>query len=148
MPLATLRFAPGIVKDDTSYSSEGRWVNSDKIRFWNGKPEKLKGWQKLTQSSFAGKCRGLIQWRDNSDNALMAVGTHTHLYILKGGQLTDITPEQDSGNLSNAFTVTNGDATVTVADSAHGLETGNRLFWALPASTVLVGRQTQSLRSP
>ena len=128
MPLATLKFAPGIVKDDTSYSSEGRWVDSDKIRFWNGKPEKMKGWQKLTQSGFSGKCRGLVQWRDNNDNALMAVGTHTHLYILAGGQLTDITPVQDSGNLTNAFTVTDGDATVTVTDSAHGLETGNRII--------------------
>ena len=90
MPLATLKFAPGIVKDDTSYSSEGRWVDSDKIRFWNGKPEKLKGWQKLTQTQFGGSCRGLIQWRDNNENALLAVGTHTHLYIYKGGVLYDV----------------------------------------------------------
>ena len=94
MPLATLKFAPGIVKDDTSYSAEGLWVDSDKIRFWNGKPEKLKGWQKLTQTQFAGSCRGLIQWRDSEDNALLAVGTHTHLYIYKGGVLYDVTPEK------------------------------------------------------
>lgn len=127
MPLATLKFAPGIVKDDTSYSSEGRWIDSDKIRFWNGKPEKLKGWQKLTQTQFQGSCRGLIQWRDNSDNALLAVGTHTHLYIYKGGVLYDVTPVTDSGNLSNAFAVTSGSSTVTVTDSAHGLLNGNRI---------------------
>ena len=46
MPLQNLKLAPGIVKDDTVYSSEGGWVDSDKIRFWNGKPEKLGGWNK------------------------------------------------------------------------------------------------------
>lgn len=128
MPLATLKFAPGIVKDDTSYSSEGRWIDSDKIRFWNGKPEKIKGWQKLTQTQFGGSCRGLVQWRDNNENALLAVGTHTHLYIYKGGVLYDVTPVEDSGNLSNAFAVTNGSATVTVTDSAHGMLDGNRII--------------------
>ena len=127
MPLATLKFAPGIVKDDTSYSAEGLWVDSDKIRFWNGKPEKLKGWQKLTQTQFEGSCRGLIQWRDSEDNALLAVGTHTHLYIYKGGVLYDVTPAKDTGNLSNAFAVTSGSSTVTVTDSAHGLLDGNRI---------------------
>jgi len=102
--LATLKFASGIVKDDSSYSSEGRWVDSDKIRFWQGKPEKLKGWQKINNTAFNGVCRGLIQWRDNSDNALIALGTHTHLYILKGGVLTDITPVREAGNLVNKFT--------------------------------------------
>lgn len=128
MPLATLKFAPGIVKDDTSYSSEGRWIDSDKIRFWNGKPEKIKGWQKLTQTQFGGSCRGLVQWRDNNENALLAVGTHTHLYIYKGGVLYDVTPVEDSGNLSNAFAVTNGSPTVTVTDSAHGMLDGNRII--------------------
>ena len=128
MPLATLKFAPGIVKDDTSYSSEGRWVDSDKIRFWNGKPEKLKGWQKLTQTQFGGSCRGLIQWRDNNENALLAVGTHTHLYIYKGGVLYDVTPAEDTGNLSNAFAVTSGSPTITVTDSAHGMLDGNRII--------------------
>ena len=128
MPLATLKFMPGIVKDDTSYSSEGRWIDSDKIRFWNGKAEKIKGWQKLTQNQFSGSCRGLVQWRDNDGNALMAVGTHTHLYILKGGVLYDVTPVISSGNLSNAFSVTNGSPTVTVTSAAHGMVDGNRII--------------------
>ncbi len=128
MALATLKFASGIVKDDSSYSSEGRWVDSDKIRFWQGKPEKLKGWQKINNTAFNGVCRGLIQWRDNSDNALIALGTHTHLYILKGGVLTDITPVREAGNLVNKFTCTNGSQTITVADNAHGMETGTRII--------------------
>ena len=50
----------------------------------------------------------------------MAVGTHTHLYILKGGVLYDVTPVI-SFNLSNAFSVTSGSPTVTVTSAAHGM---------------------------
>ena len=128
MPLATLKFAAGIVKDDTSYSSEGRWVDSDKIRFWNGKPEKLKGWQKLTQNQFSGSCRGLIQWRDNNESALIAVGTNTHLYIYKGGVLYDVTPAFSTGNLVNKFAVTSGSSIVTITSNAHSMNTGNRII--------------------
>ena len=69
MPLQTLKLQSGVVKDDTAYSSEGRWADSDKIRFWNGKPEKLGGWNKFISSTFSGSCRGLMSWRDNSGNA-------------------------------------------------------------------------------
>ena len=96
MPLQTLRFKPGIIKDDTNYSSEGGWIDSDKIRFWNGKVEKLGGWQKLTTTQFEGKCRGLFSWRDLSDNALLAIGTNTHLYIYLGGVLSDVTPVENN----------------------------------------------------
>ena len=49
-------------------------------------------------------------------------------YIYKGGVLYDVTPAEDSGNLSNAFAVTSGSSTVTVTDSAHGLLDGNRII--------------------
>ena len=65
---------------------------------------------------------------DNDGNAPMAVGTHTHLYILKGGVLYDVTPIISSGNLSNAFSVTNGSPTVTVTSAAHGMVDGNRII--------------------
>lgn len=128
MPLSILKFAPGIVKDDTSYSSEGRWIDSDKVRFSNGRPEKLKGWQKFVQNQFNGTCRGLFQWRDNSDNALIAIGTNSHLYIYKGGLFFDVTPSESTGNFSNSFAVTSGSSVVTVTKSAHGLTNNNRII--------------------
>ena len=130
MPLQTLRFKPGIIKDDTTYSSEGGWVDSDKIRFWNGKVEKIGGWQKLTSSQFSGKCRGLFSWRDNSDNALLAIGTHTHLYIYLGGNLNDVTPIRKTSTTDDDYiTTVSGSNLVTVNISSHGTGVGDRIIF-------------------
>ena len=129
MPLQTLRFKPGIIKDDTNYSSEGGWIDSDKIRFWNGKVEKLGGWQKLTTTQFEGKCRGLFSWRDLSDNALLAIGTNTHLYIYLGGVLSDVTPIRKSGTLSDKFTTVSGSNLVTVNIATHNAVAGDRIIF-------------------
>ena len=145
MPLQTLKLKPGIVKDDTAYSAEGGWADSDKIRFWNGKPEKLGGWNKFISSSFSGSCRGLISWRDNSSNALMAIGTHTHLYIHKGGLLTDITPVRKTlSTLDDYFTTVSGSPLVTVNIATHGCQVGDRvIFGAFSANNISWAADTE-----
>ena len=45
MPLTKLIFQPGINKDKTNYSQEGGWFAGDKIRFRQGFPEKIGGWE-------------------------------------------------------------------------------------------------------
>ena len=130
MPLQTLRFKPGIIKDDTNYSSEGGWIDSDKIRFWNGKVEKIGGWQKLTTTQFDGKCRGLFSWRDNNDNALLAIGTHTHLYIYLGGVLSDVTPvRKQSTTDDDYFTTVSGSNLVSVNINSHNAVAGDRIIF-------------------
>ena len=44
MPLQKLQVAPGIDKQNTEYGAEGRWVDSDNVRFRYGQPEKIGGW--------------------------------------------------------------------------------------------------------
>lgn len=90
--LKKINIKAGVIKDDTVYSSEGRWSDSDKIRFYNGKPQKIGGWEKLSSSAFNGAARAIHSWRDYNDNRLIAIGTNTKLYILKDGILNDITP--------------------------------------------------------
>ena len=46
MPLFSLKFRPGINKDQTDYTNEGGWSDSNKIRFNNGLPEVIGGWEK------------------------------------------------------------------------------------------------------
>jgi hypothetical protein len=41
MPLTKLQVAPGIDKQNTEYGAEGRWVDSDNVRFRYGQPEKI-----------------------------------------------------------------------------------------------------------
>ena len=46
MPLSKLQFNPGVNREVTSYTNEGGWFDSDKVRFQKGYPEKIGGWQK------------------------------------------------------------------------------------------------------
>ena len=52
--LTKIKFAPGIDKQDTSVGAEGRWVDSDNVRFRYGLPEKVGGWQSLLTDTIDG----------------------------------------------------------------------------------------------
>ena len=54
MPLTKLNFAPGIDKQNTEYGAEGRWIDSDNVRFHYGFPQKVGGWQKLIDDTLIG----------------------------------------------------------------------------------------------
>ena len=122
MPLTKLQFKPGINKENTSYSNEGGWRDSDKIRFRFGVPEKIGGWQKDTFSTFLGTCRALKTWVTLAGLQLLGVGTHLKYYINRGGSYNDITPLRSTtaaGDVTFAR-VGVGDATITVTDTNHG----------------------------
>ena len=55
--LTKIKFAPGIDKQDTAVGAEGRWVDSDNVRFRYGLPEKVGGWQSLLTDSLVGVAR-------------------------------------------------------------------------------------------
>jgi hypothetical protein len=48
MTLIKVQVAPGVDKQDTEYGAEGRWTNTDNVRFRYGLPEKIGGWAKVT----------------------------------------------------------------------------------------------------
>ena len=48
MPLTKLTFKPGVNREMTSYSNEGSWFQTEKVRFRFGFPEKIGGWLKDT----------------------------------------------------------------------------------------------------
>ncbi|BCV06249.1 MAG: hypothetical protein CM15mV129_120 [uncultured marine virus] len=47
MALTSIKFLPGIDKQDTSVGAADRWVDSDNVRFRYGLPEKVGGWTSL-----------------------------------------------------------------------------------------------------
>ena len=115
MTLQLLQFKPGIVKDITEYSAGKNgpfWVDGDLVRFRNGYPTKIGGWQKdaISQTDSAGTitstettpqgiARKMINWRAITDGEdRIAVGTHNHLYIIQDQVLYDITPLRDATN--------------------------------------------------
>lgn len=121
MPLQLLKYDPGIVKDITEYAAGKNgpfWVDANLVRFRNGYPTKIGGWQKedmtkldpsgtVTQDtvSLTGIARKAVYWRALSDGEdYMAIGTHNHLFILLNGALYDITPLRDESDTQTTTT--------------------------------------------
>jgi hypothetical protein len=92
MPLTKLQFKPGINRETTSYSNEGGWFDSDKVRFRMGFPEKIGGWVRQSIYNFIGTCRALHPWVTLSGEKFIGVGTSFKYYINEGGSYQDITP--------------------------------------------------------
>ena len=60
MALTQIKFAPGIDKQDTKVGAQGRWVDSDNVRFRYGLPEKVGGWASLINETIVGVVRRAI----------------------------------------------------------------------------------------
>jgi hypothetical protein len=125
MPLQKILFKPGVNRENTRYTTEGGWYQTDKVRFRQGTPEKIGGWARISVSSFLGVCRSLWNWITLANLNLVGVGTNLKFYLENGGQYYDITPIRASAVLSNPFTTVNLSTTVTVTDVAHGAVTGD-----------------------
>ena len=125
MPLQKILFKPGVNKENTRYTTEGGWYDCDKIRFRQGNPEILGGWQRISSNEYNGVCRSLWNWTTLGNLNLVGVGTNTKFYIQNGGAYFDITPIRVTTTLgTNPFTG-NGTTTVTVAATSHGATTGS-----------------------
>lgn len=128
MTLSKLKFSPGINRDTTDYSNAGGWYDCNKIRFRNGLPEKIGGWQKFLPQQFDGTAREILRWASLNGTIYTAIGTNTKVYINGGslGSLTDVTPWRRTVTLaSNPFTTTNLSTTVKVTDAGHGCQAGD-----------------------
>ena len=125
MPLQKVLFKPGVNRENTRYTNEGGWFQSDKVRFRQGTPEKIGGWARISVSSFLGICRSLWNWITLANLNLLGVGTNLKFYIENGGLYNDITPIRSAAVLSNPFKTTNLSTTVTVTHTAHGAVNGD-----------------------
>ena len=126
MPLKKLTLKAGVNQENTRYTNENGWYISDKMRFRQGTPEKIGGWQRISASTFLGVCRSLWNWVTLQSFNLIGVGTNLKFYIEKGGAYNDITPIRSSSTINNnPFSTTNLSTTVTVTDTAHGGATGD-----------------------
>ena len=82
----------GVVRSSSKYGVRGRYFNADKVRFYEGKPQRWGGWQKLTDDVLDGPSRGSISWRSNAGDRYAAFGTPDKLWVFNDGTLYDITP--------------------------------------------------------
>ena len=126
MPLQKILFKAGIVKENTRYTTEGGWYEADKVRFRQGNPEVIGGWQPYSAATYQGVCRSLWNWVLLDGRNVVGVGTNLKFYIENGGGYNDITPIRATSTINNnPFVATNGSATITVTDTSHGAVTGD-----------------------
>jgi hypothetical protein len=125
MPLQKIAFKPGVNRENTRYTSEGGWYESDKVRFRQGTPEKIGGWQRISDNTFLGTARSLHSWVTLGSLKLTGVGTHLKFYIERGGAYYDVTPLRATVSLSNPFQTVSGSTTVTVTDANGGYTDGD-----------------------
>ena len=92
MPLINFRPTPGINKEVTDLTGEGKWVDGDNVRFFQGLPQKIKGWEKFISTTLVGVARDQHAWVALDGIKYIAVGTDRKLYVVSEGLAYDITP--------------------------------------------------------
>jgi hypothetical protein len=165
MPLKKLLFKPGVNRENTRYTNEGGYYESEKIRFRQGTPEKIGGWLQVSGNKFLGICRSLWSWVTLGAQNLLGVGTNLKFYIENGGAYYDITPIRKTSTLTNPFSVAVtsnvgswgyltwgagiwggspvvADNIVTVTDNAHGATNGSYITIYYPGAAPTVGGLT------
>ena len=124
MPLTNVQIRPGFNKQVTPTGAEGQWIDGDFVRFRYGLPEKIGGWEQLTDKTLCGAVREQLIWADLDGNRYVALGTNKCLLIYYEGAFYDITPLA-TAITGASFTTVNTSATVTVNKTAHGLNEGD-----------------------
>jgi len=152
-----LKLNSGIVKDITEYAAGKNgpfYIDSNLVRFRNGYPTKIGGWEQeiyydnidTTNAVTAqGAPKNAIFWRSDTDGEdRIALGTHSHLYIINNGVLHDITPlRKTSTNLSNPFVTQQNSTTITITDTSHDARNGD--FIVIEQATAVGGISADTL---
>ena len=143
MTLKKIIFKSGVNRENTRLYTEGGWYDGDKIRFRQGSPQKLGGWNRISTATFAGVCRSLWAWQTLAQIPLIGVGTNTKFYISRGGNYYDITPIRTATNLTTPFAASVGSKVITVSAPAHGCINGD--FVTYNGATTLGGAITATV---
>jgi hypothetical protein len=144
MPLQKLQYRPGINREGTNYSNEGGFYQCDKIRFRSGYPEKIGGWNSISNPdtyTYSGVARTMWNWIALDGSNLNGVGTNQKLYVENGGNYNDVTPWAATAVTlgANPITVVSGSKLVTITASGHGATPGT---WVTFAGATAVGGLT------
>lgn len=124
---------PGLVSNDTTFASEGRYFAMSGARFYDGRWQPLGGFESITRTLVTGVCRTALQWTDNSGNTNVALGTHNALQVYKGGAIYTITPAAFvAGNIDGAASA--GYGTSSYGSGPYGTATTDPVYpmtWSL-----------------
>jgi len=125
MPLQKITLKPGVNRENTRYTNEGGYYESNLVRFRQGTPEKIGGWIRISPNTYSGICRSLWNWTTLASANLVGVGTESAFYITPQTNNStdayyDVTPIASSGLLgASPVTTANGSNIVTVTDTRY-----------------------------
>lgn len=127
-----LNITPGVAPiTDRTNADTNQAVAADKIRFVNGRPQKIGGWSAITMNgaTISGCVRAIFS-ANLSEKLQTLFGSNEYLYALIGSDLTNITPLASGTTAiadsldthydtlaSDPLTTTNGSNEVVVADA-------------------------------
>lgn len=136
MPYTKVQFAPGFDKQNTEITSQGKWIDGDKVRFRYGYPEKIGGWEKVSTTSFIGVARAQLAWNSLDGTAYDIFGTNKKLYVYSEGNFFDATPTRTSADITSVFTTADGSSIFTVTHSSHGASEGDYVTISSTSATI------------
>lgn len=131
MTLRSIKLPPGQFSNGTELEAQSRYRDGNLVRHSQGRLGPIGGWQRRAsnQVPLTGMCRAVLPWMESAPSTTkwIGLGTHTHLFAMApSGALFNITPFRDTETLgTDPLSVTNGSATVTVTDTAHGAVVGD-----------------------
>lgn len=128
--LQRLNLRPGFHRESTQYSEEGKWFDGDRVRFREGKPENLRGYQKFIDTSFTGTARDLLAWTNNNTEKLLGYGTESKLYVVYNDYPYDVTPIVSTVSIGNlgttgSFDTVAGSPLIEVSSNNNGRKVGD-----------------------
>lgn len=143
MPIIPILSKAGVqYSTDFTEFSTPHYVSADKIRFVDGYPEKIGGWESITIDDdlpVNGAARSIFSY-NLSRNERYLIGTHSNLYYLIGSKLTNVTPlvtattaianSLDSNYATlgtDPISTVDGSTTVTITDTATKVRVGDTI---------------------
>ena len=138
--LTKLNFIPGFHQESTQYAEEGKWYEGNRVRFREGKPENIRGYQKKTSTPLIGTTRAIHTWANNNTEKLLANGTEQRLNLLYNDLHYDITPITTVVSVSapgdGNFNTTAGSSLILISVTNHNVSVRD---WIAFSSTSING---------
>lgn len=144
--LTKLNFIPGFHQESTQYAEEGKWYEGNRVRFREGKPENIRGYQKKTSTPLIGTTRAIHSWANNNTEKLLANGTEQRLNLLYNDLHYDITPITTVVSVSapgnGNFNTTAGSSLILISVTNHNVSARD---WIAFSSTSINGFGTPGI---
>jgi len=135
VPFGGVTLIPGVNVERTPTLNQAGVSQSQLIRYRDGLIQKIGGWVNFYPLALAGVPRDLHAWEDLNQVSRLAVGTTRQLGVIRGGVLTDITPQVFVSDFAPNFSTTVGSPSVLVTDpNINTVTTFDSVFYNTPVS--------------